>query len=81
MQEREKNTNKEKVVKPVLLALWQRANIFWARPTHLNPTPRNETRKSACINWLERARGKGHDIQRKWWQMQTTFAVCQKIGK
>ena len=29
MQEREKNTNKEKVEKPVLLALWQRANIFW----------------------------------------------------
>ena len=24
-----------------------RADIFWARPTHLSPTPRKETRKSA----------------------------------
>ena len=25
----------------------QRADIFWARPTHLSPIPRKETRKSA----------------------------------
>ena len=42
-----KNTNKIQIKKkeetwePVL----QRADIFWARPTHLGPTPRKETRK------------------------------------
>ena len=31
----------------MLLALLQRADIFWARPTYLSPTPRKETRKRA----------------------------------
>ena len=38
---------KEKTQESVLLALSQRSYIFLARPTHLNPTPRNETPKSA----------------------------------
>ena len=31
----------------MLLSLLQRADVFWARPTYLSPTPRKETRKRA----------------------------------
>ena len=37
---------REKTYEPVFLVLLRRAEIFWARPTHLNLTPRYETRKS-----------------------------------
>ena len=44
MRKENKNTKKKgKTWEPVL----QRADIFRARPTHLGPTPRKETRKSA----------------------------------
>ena len=36
---------REKTYEPVFLVLLRRAEIFSARPTHLNLTPRYETRK------------------------------------
>ena len=37
-----------------LKTLLQRADIFWARPTHLSPTPSKETRKSAVYQLARR---------------------------
>ena len=53
---------KEKTYETVFLALLQRAEIFLARPTHLNPTHAMKLERVLCTNWLARACRKGHSL-------------------
>ena len=79
MQGREKKIQikkKEQTQEPGL----QRADIFWARPKHLGPTPLKETRKSAVYELSCTCTQERHDNRRKEKQMQMIFAV-KKTGK